>query len=462
MSNLPENGGVAADASGRGPSPAAAWYAAVLICLITAIAMADRLAISMLIGPIKQDFGIGDFMAGLLIGAAFSVFYALFLLPIGWAADRWSRRRVLMLCLATWTVATMACGLAAGFISLFLARALTGAGEAGMAPTTHAILGASFPRQALAKPVALQGIGLQLGSALGIAAAGAVLAAGASGDLAAIPVIGTLEPWRAAFIIIGLPGVIAIALVPTLPEPQAAQTGASRVTAIGPFIRRHSRLVVLTITAGAVLSIGLGVVTGWAPEYLQRIHGLSPGEAGAALGSVFLAAAIVSQAVYSVAVDAAARRGVDDATLRIGLIPVVAAVPLTWCAFTAPTAAGYLAWQFALLCCLSPCTTMFNTAVQQLAPTAYRSRLSAMLILAVSLAGFTLGPASVGALTEYVVGEARLGAAMTLVISTAFVIGAALLFLLLAPTRSYLAAKQGGTPAGAPFIRSGRNKRNLS
>ena len=56
------------------PPPRKAWTSAVVIFVLTAIALADRMAISMLIGPIKAEFGIGDFQASLLIGFAFTLF----------------------------------------------------------------------------------------------------------------------------------------------------------------------------------------------------------------------------------------------------------------------------------------------------------------------------------------------------------------------------------------------------
>ena len=93
------------------PSKATGWTTTVVLFLLTTIAMADRMAISMLIGPIKADFGIGDFKASLLVGMAFVLFYMIALLPIGWAADRYSRRRVLTICLIVWSLASMACGL---------------------------------------------------------------------------------------------------------------------------------------------------------------------------------------------------------------------------------------------------------------------------------------------------------------------------------------------------------------
>jgi hypothetical protein len=56
------------------PPPTFAWRSAIIIFVITAIAMMDRMSIAMLIGPIKEDFGIGDFQASLLVGAAFTAF----------------------------------------------------------------------------------------------------------------------------------------------------------------------------------------------------------------------------------------------------------------------------------------------------------------------------------------------------------------------------------------------------
>ncbi len=103
-----------------------------------------------------------------------------------------------------------------------------GAGEAGIGPCSHGIIGASFPRHELSKPLALQGIGFQVGPAVGVAAAGAILGAGAAGAFEGIPLLQDLAPWRVAFILIGLPGLLALALIPLLHDPdRARQTSAS-------------------------------------------------------------------------------------------------------------------------------------------------------------------------------------------------------------------------------------------
>lgn len=282
------------EAQGGYPPCRKAWLSTGVIFLLTVIAMADRMAISMLIGPIKAEFGIGDFQASLLIGLAFTLFYVIFLLPIGAAADRYSRARVLVVCLTIWSTATILCGFTVGFVSLFLARMLMGAGEAAIGPCSVGIIGASFPRHELSKPLAVQGIGFQIGPALGVAAAGAILAAGSAGAFEGIPLLGDLSAWRVAFILIGLPGLLALLLIPLLTDPDAdrrRQRGAEPAVRVSilPFLKANRRLMGLMLAGSGISAIASGVITGWVPEYLQRSLGASPAEAGAMLGLILLA-----------------------------------------------------------------------------------------------------------------------------------------------------------------------------
>jgi MFS family permease len=309
------------------PPRSVAWRSAIIIFIISAIATADRMAIAMLIGPIKKDFGIGDFQASLLIGAAFTSFYVLFLLPIGWAADRYSRTKVLGICLFFWSLATVSCGWATGFVMLFVMRMLVGAGEAGMAPTVHGIIGDSFPRESLAKPLALQGIGFQVGSAVGVAAAGAVVSAAATGAFSGWPVVGEMAGWRIAFIVVGLPGLLALILIPLLHDPRQKPAADTQLEPIMPFVRDNVGLVVPALLFAGISAMALGCVTGWIPEYLQRAFGASPRQAGATLGSLLLLAAFAGQGVYAVIVDWLAAKGVKDAPLKVGLIPVALSIP---------------------------------------------------------------------------------------------------------------------------------------
>jgi MFS family permease len=361
-----------------------------------------------------------------------------FLLPIGALSDRYSRKWVLGVCLVIWSLATIACGFAGGFVSLFVLRMLVGAGEAAIGPCSHGIIGDSFPREALAKPLALQGIGFQVGPAVGVAAAGAILTAGAAGAFSAWPVLGGLAPWRVAFVLIGLPGILALLLVPFLHAPKRAAVTQSNTEPVLPFLKQNCGLMTLVYLCAGVSAMPLGVVTGWVPEYLQRVLHVSPMVAGATMGSTLLAAAVLGQGLYSVVVDWFAARGVKDAPIKVGLLPAVLAVPLTWLAFDAADAQHFTALLFAFLLCITPFNALNNTVAQQIAPPALRSRISAQMILAISILGFSLAPALVGWLSQYVFGEANLPTAMRLVMCGSAALNLALLLAVWKPFLAYL------------------------
>ncbi len=434
------------DTGGGYPPAGKAWLSTVIIFVLTAIALADRMAISMLIGPIKQDFGIGDFQASLLIGLSFTLFYVLFLLPIGIAADRFSRRRVLAVCLFIWSLATVACGFTVGFLSLFITRMIMGAGEAGIGPCSHGIIGASFPRERLSKPLALQGIGFQVGPAVGVAAAGAILGAGTMGAFEGLPLLGEMAPWRVAFILIGLPGLLALFLIPFLTDPDeqrraAANSPAGPAISVIPFLKDNRKLMGLMLLASGISAMASGTITGWVPEYLQRSLGVSPAAAGSMLGAIMLITAFLGQGLYAIVVDWFAARGMLDAPIRVGLFPVALAVPLSWLAFEADSTAAFYPLLFVFAASIAPFNAINNTVGQQIAPPQLRSRISALFIFSISIIGFALGPALVGWLSEFVFGEDRLGDAMQLVTTAAMAVTFVLLFLSRRPLLDCMDAK---------------------
>jgi MFS family permease len=175
--------------------------------------------------------------------------------------------------------------------------------------------------------------------------------------------------------------------------------------------------------------MGLGAVTAWVPEYLQRVQGIPPMQTGAMLGSLLLLAAFAGQGLYAIIVDWFAGRGVRDATIKIGLFPITAATVVAWFAFGDIAGGNFIFWLAVLLICIAPCNAISNTLIQQIAPPPLRSRLAALSIFVISVIGFTGGPALVGGLSEYIFGEASLGMALRLVISGAMAISLLLLIL---------------------------------
>ena len=74
------------------PSLSAANYGVVLLFVVYVLSFLDRHILSLLVGPIREQFGITDFQYSLLAGAAFAVPYSFSGLPLGRLVDRSSRQ----------------------------------------------------------------------------------------------------------------------------------------------------------------------------------------------------------------------------------------------------------------------------------------------------------------------------------------------------------------------------------
>ena len=131
---------------------------------------------------------------GLLSGTAFGLFYATLGIPIARLADRFSRKGVIAVCLALWSVMTALCGTAAGFAPLLLYRIGVGVGEAGGSPPAHSLISDYFPPERRATALGVFSLGVPFGILVGFLAGGW---------------LDETLGWRLAFVVVGLPGVLS-------------------------------------------------------------------------------------------------------------------------------------------------------------------------------------------------------------------------------------------------------------
>src|SRR3546814_276872 len=136
----------------------------------------DRQIVNILAEPIKADLKLSDTQLGLLAGPAFAVFYALLGIPIARYADKEgaNRVRLVALALAIWSAMTAVCGLAQNFVQLLLARIGVGVGEAGCTPAAHSLITDSVPADKRSSAIAFYGLGIPIGSLLGLILGGVV------------------------------------------------------------------------------------------------------------------------------------------------------------------------------------------------------------------------------------------------------------------------------------------------
>lgn len=156
-------------------STARSWWAIMVFMVALMFNFLDRQLMTLLITPIKKDFGLSDTQVGMLIGFAFVTFYVLVGIPISRLVDRGPRKWLLGAALTFWSLMTAACGLAANVWQLIAARMLVGAGESCNAPGAYSMTSDMFPREKLARPMSVIGIGTVAGSGMALLVGGILI-----------------------------------------------------------------------------------------------------------------------------------------------------------------------------------------------------------------------------------------------------------------------------------------------
>jgi MFS family permease len=195
-----------------------AWYALGVMTIVHMLSFIDRQILSILAEQIREDLGLTDAQLGFLYGTAFAVFYTLFGIPLGRLADRWRRGRLMAIGLALWSAMTALSGFATSYAFLAIARLGVGVGEASASPAAFSMQADLFPKGLRGRANAIYSAGVYLGMGFSLPLGGAISQGWdrAYGDKAPLGLAG----WQAAFIGVGLPGLLVAAWVWSLREPQ--------------------------------------------------------------------------------------------------------------------------------------------------------------------------------------------------------------------------------------------------
>ena len=196
-----------------------AHYVLAVLVLVYIFNFIDRNILSILAEDIKADLGISDAQMGFLYGTVFAVFYAVFGIPLARFADAWTRRSLISLGLGFWSLMTAASGLARSFGQLAACRIGVGIGEASASPAAYSMLADYYPPERRATVIGIYAAGVYIGAGIGLFLGGYVLDLWASWypDTSQAPF--QLKGWQAAFMVVGLPGVLLAFWVRTLREP---------------------------------------------------------------------------------------------------------------------------------------------------------------------------------------------------------------------------------------------------
>ena len=390
------------------PRAGYAWYVVAVLLAAYILAFVDRDVIALLVQPIRADLGISDLQMSFLLGGAFALFYTFFGMPIAWLADRWNRRLIIFAGVAAWSVATVLCGMATGYWTLFAARVGVGVGEAALNPPALSLLKDYFPPDRLGRAVGVYTAGISAGMGVGSFLAATIYPVVDAHGPYSLAVFGTVSPWQYMFILVGLPGFLVALLILTIREParRVYATSFARVSlwqSIAYVAQRRATygLLFVGLSAMAITNYGVGY---WIPEFLRRTFTLDVPTMAWYLqvrGVLLIVAGVIGVLSGGWLCDVFNRR-YEDGYVRVALIgygflfvgyvgiPLMPTPDLSMAMLVPATLGGAIA------------TVAGVASVLAIAPPNMRAQLTAMYYFTLNLIGLVLGPTMVALLTDRV------------------------------------------------------------
>lgn len=287
------------DESGK-PLHGVGWWPMYAIGLIFMVDQLDQNILRGVLVQLQTEFGFSDSQLGLLT-SAFVLVHALVVIPAGYFADRWNRKRTIGWTILLWSGITALTAACQSFVQLFVVRAALGMGQGMTEPAANSLLADYYPADHRGRAFSIQQIFFFIGAGIGLGLGGA---------------IGQKFGWRWAFVLAALPGVLFAIFAFRLREPKRGfgdRVAAGVATdfepedpadrkplfenGVGVFVRdmivglRDDMKTIARIPTLRFSLIGVSVllftVTGlaaWLPIFYVRYAGLDEGKAAAYVG----------------------------------------------------------------------------------------------------------------------------------------------------------------------------------
>jgi MFS family permease len=428
---------------GHAASRPYAWYAVSVLTLVQVASYVDRFLPSLLISDIKRDLALSDFQVGLLLGPAFGLFYVFVGVPLGWLADRVSRRAVLAAGIAAWCAMTTAAAFARGFVPLFATRLGVGLGEAAVAPCSIALVNDYFPRRQRARAISLFMAGTFIGAGSAFLFGGPIVHAIAALPPFEFPGVGILRPWQMAFALIGLPGLALSLLVFTVREPLRQDRIVELAGAVKPslrvalgYVRARWRAFGTLFFASAALTC-LSALAFWNIALFQRNWGWNVRDVGIATGSLYFIGGPIGTVLGVHLMNRGLAQARPDATLRALFVGLLIAVPAFALYSQMPTGELAIACLLVAFVGQALATAAGPSSLSLIAPGQIRAQAVALYYFVLGVFGQLLGPPPVGLLTDLLGDPSYLRHAMTL---EAACLGTAALIVVVLGMRHFRAA----------------------
>ncbi|MCL4778350.1 MAG: MFS transporter [Gammaproteobacteria bacterium] len=396
------------------PRPAYAWYCLGVICFAYLFGFMDRIIVGLLTPAIQKDIGLSDGQMGIIQGLAFAVFYTLFGLPLGRAADRSNRKWLLTAGTTLWSLMTAGAGLVRSFGGLFFMRAGVGVGEATLNPCATSLIGDYFRPESRAKAFGIYTMSTALGTGVTYLGGGLVIGfigGPAGGNSFDMPLLGEIPAWQAVFILIGIAGLVpALLMALTIREParrdltRAAGEQASWAETRA-FLRQNRTTLLCHHFGVAFILMAIYGWVNWLPTLFVRLHDWPVARFSIWYGIFGGTAGILSAIASGYVTGWFRKRGHRDGSMRTVLVGGIGLTLGTSIAPLLPTPELVLAGY-----CITGIFTNFPpaqalSAVAEITPNQLRGFVTSLYVFVIGIAGAGFGPWIMGMVTDQVFGD---------------------------------------------------------
>jgi MFS family permease len=351
-------------------------------------------------------------------------------IPIGWMADRYDHRLVMLLCLLTWASATLLGATTGNFYVLFACTVGMGLGDSGFAPLVYSLIPRIFTEDRRFFANSVYAVTNLLGLGLGLALATGV---GVLGEgLIKAPQWSSLTNWQAALVVaaaFAVPLAVAVAGMKVGRKGALAQhSGSTPRLELKRYLRLHSRTAITVFCGLGLGNLGISAISVWLPLLLGREYGVEAETAGNSMAVVYFIGVGLGVFVATFGMRVLKRKwGVAMPARVIGggcSIAVVLSVGL-WLA-QSPMQVYVLFG--AMVVCVVSASVLAPNMMQEMTPVSVRSSVIAAGLMLSGILAALCGPL-VGVISDAVNTNAHgLRLAVVLVALTAFLLAAGLFF----------------------------------
>jgi MFS family permease len=366
------------------------WSVAILVvlALLWLMHMADRFIMVIALNPIKEAFNLTDAQAGLLT-SLLTAGIAVIGIPMAVLADRWARRKVVSVMALTWSVFTLATGLATQFWHLVVSRVMVGSGEAGYAPAGTAWLSVVFPKEMRSRIMAIFYACSQLGMVVGLVFGGMLISA--------------TNDWRTPFYVFAIPGVILAIIAFFLPDYKSVRHAGESMLSKAFFkdwgdVFKIKSYWLVTVAAACVYFMIVSMSV-WTPTLLIRAYNMNTGSAGMAYGMVQLVILLVP--IGGILIDRWNKRNSSARPWSMAILcSILAAFGLIVMLSVGAPLTLWLALGAVMTVAFGVFIPVILAVTQDIVPVRLRSTSVGVFNFLAQLTGATLGPIVVGAISD--------------------------------------------------------------